>query len=70
MNGKFYHNKTPLTRPGTKALIFEAATRCAAWAPHRVDGWYLGPAMHLRQCKIILFHKMWFSYLLSKTITA
>merc|ERR1712115_476468 len=31
--------------PGTKALIYEAAARRAAWPPHAVDGWYLGPAM-------------------------
>ena len=46
MNGKFDYNKTLLAPPGTKALIFEAATRRAAWAPHAVNSWYLGPAMH------------------------
>ena len=45
MNGKLDYNKTPLAPLGIKALIFEVATRRAAWAPHAVDGWYLGPAM-------------------------
>ena len=31
MYSKFYYNKTPLAPPGAKALIFEAATRRAAW---------------------------------------
>ncbi len=45
LEGKFDYNKTPLAPPGTKALIYEAAAQHAAWAPHAVDGWYLGPAM-------------------------
>ena len=52
MYGKFNYNKTPLAPPGAKALIFEAASRRAAWAPHAVNGWYLGPAMnHYRAFK-------------------
>ena len=50
LNGKFDYNKTPLAPPGTKALIYEKATRKAAWAPHAVNGWYLGPAMHHCLC--------------------
>ena len=50
LEGKFDYNKTPLAPPGTKALIYEAATRRASWAPHAVDGWYLGPAMKHYRC--------------------
>ena len=46
MNGKFDYNKTPLAPPGAKVLIFEAASRRAAWDPRAVNGRYLGPAMH------------------------
>ena len=46
MFGKFDFNRTPLAPPGAKALIFEAASRRAAWGPRAVDGWYLGPAMN------------------------
>ena len=46
MFGKFDYSKTPLAPPGANALIFEAAPRRAAWVPHAVDGWYLGPAMN------------------------
>ena len=38
LEGKFDYNKTPLAPPGTKALIYEAAARRAAWALHAVDG--------------------------------
>ena len=50
LEGKFDNNKTPLAPPGTKTLIYEAAARRAAWAPHAVDGWYLGPAMKHYRC--------------------
>ena len=50
LEGKFDYNRTPLAPPGTKALLYEAAARRAAWAPHAVDGWYLGPAMHHYRC--------------------
>ena len=50
LEGKFNYNKTPLAPPGIKALIYEAAARHASWAPHAVDGWYLGPAMKYYRC--------------------
>ena len=50
LEGKFNWNATPLAPPGTKALIYEAPSRRAAWAPHAVDGWYLGPAMNHYRC--------------------
>ena len=41
--------------PGAKALIFEAASQRAAWGPHVVDGWYIGPAMdHYRALKFYI----------------
>ena len=55
MYGKFDYNKTPLAPPGAKALIFEAASRRAAWAPHAVNSWYLGPSMnHYREFKFFI----------------
>ena len=50
LDGAFDYNTTPLTPPGTQALIYEAPTRRTAWAPHAVDGWYLGPAMRHYRC--------------------
>ena len=57
LEGKFDYNKTPIAPPGTKALIYEAATRRKTWAPHAVNGWYLGPAMkHYRCGKYFIDH--------------
>ena len=50
LEGKFNYNKTPLAPPGTKALIYEATARRASWAPHAVDGWYIGPVLKHYQC--------------------
>jgi hypothetical protein len=41
----FKHNKTPLAPPGCKALIHKKPSQCRLWDPHRVKGWYLGPAL-------------------------
>ena len=43
LNGAFNFNLTPLAPSGTKALIFESSTNRRTWAPHGVEGWYLGP---------------------------
>lgn len=37
-------NRTPMAPPGSKVIIHEKPTVRATWAPHGVDGWYLGPA--------------------------
>ena len=50
LKGKFDYNTTPLAPPVTKYLIYEAPTRQATWAPHAVNGWYLGPAMNHYLC--------------------
>ena len=53
--GAFDFTKTPLAPPGTKVLAHEKPAKRQSWAPHGVDGWYIGPAMeHL--LKIRLWH--------------
>ncbi|KAL7527446.1 hypothetical protein ACHAXR_001968, partial [Thalassiosira sp. AJA248-18] len=42
--GIFDFNKTPLAPIGTKALIYEGPDTRASWAPHGIDGYYVGPA--------------------------
>ena len=42
--GAFDFNKTPFAPIGTKALIFEDPETRASWAPHGIDGWYVGRA--------------------------
>jgi hypothetical protein len=44
VHGSFDFNRTPLAPPGTRVLIHEPSTVRETWAPHAVEGWYLGPA--------------------------
>ena len=50
VHGAFDFNRTPLGPPGTRVLVHEKPTARATWAPHAVDGWYIGPAMHHYHC--------------------
>jgi len=45
LHGAFNFMATPLGPPGTKVIIHEKPTIRGTWAPHGVEGWYLGPAM-------------------------
>jgi hypothetical protein len=45
MHGAFDFNRTPLAPPCTKVLIHEKPNIRQIWAPHAVEGWYLGPAL-------------------------
>ena len=42
LNGAFDYNVTPLAPPGTKVIVHETPSKRAPWAPHGVDGWYIG----------------------------
>ena len=50
LEGTFDFTCTPLAPPGTPVIIHEKPTTCQTWAPHGMDGWYLGPALHHYQC--------------------
>jgi hypothetical protein len=50
INGSFDFNRTPLAPPGTKVLIHEKPSTRGTWAPHAVEGWYLGPAQRHYRC--------------------
>jgi hypothetical protein len=43
LEGNFDYNKTPLAPLGIKVVIHEKCGARRTWAPHGVDGWYLGP---------------------------
>ena len=45
LHGSFNYLATPLGPPGTKVIIHEKPKSRGTWAPHGVEGWYLGPAM-------------------------
>ena len=46
VHGTFNINLTPLAPPGTRVQVPEKPSIRETWAPHAVDGWYLGPALH------------------------
>ena len=48
--GNFNFNRTPLAPPGTCVLVHETTEQRASFAPHRVDGWYMGPSLDHYQC--------------------
>eukprot|EP00957_Ditylum_brightwellii_P105178 8017377-Ditylum_brightwellii.AAC.1 len=50
LEGMFDYNKTPLALPGTRALIYDDPNKRLSWAPHCVEGWYVGPAMEHYWC--------------------
>ena len=50
MNGKFDFNKTLIATLGTKVLGKEKPDVRGTWAPHAVDGWYIGPACKNYSC--------------------
>jgi hypothetical protein len=50
VHGAFDYNRTPFAPPGCKVLVHEKPAVRGTWAPHAVDGWYLGPAMKHYRC--------------------
>ena len=43
LEGAFDFTRTPLAPPGTRFIVHEKPTQRRTWAPHGVDGWYIGP---------------------------
>ena len=42
LNGAFDFNRTPLAPPGTRVMVHKTPNNRRTWAPHGVDGWYIG----------------------------
>ncbi len=64
VHGPFDFNATPLAPPGIRVLVHVKPEVRESWAPHAVDGWYLGPAMDsYRQ------YKVWINETSSERIT-
>ena len=53
MNGPFDFNRTPIAPLGTKVLVHEKPAVRGTWAPHAIDGWYVGPARQHYRCYTI-----------------
>ncbi|EEC45165.1 predicted protein [Phaeodactylum tricornutum CCAP 1055/1] len=54
LHGAFDYNRTPLAPPGTRVLVHVKPAVRETWAPHAVEGWYLGPALNHYRC-----HRVW-----------
>ncbi|EEC47130.1 predicted protein [Phaeodactylum tricornutum CCAP 1055/1] len=54
LHGAFDYNRTPLAPPGTRVLVHVKPSVREMWAPHAVEGWYLGPALNHYRC-----HRVW-----------
>jgi hypothetical protein len=50
INGAFDFDRTTLAPSGTKVLIHEKPSARGTWAPHAVEGWYLGPYQRHYRC--------------------
>jgi len=50
LHGPFDFNRTPIAPPGVRVLIHEKPAVRGTWAPHAVEGWYLGPALNSYHC--------------------
>ena len=50
IHGHFNFNRTPIAPLGTKVLVHEKPQNRASWDPHRVEGWYIGPALESYRC--------------------
>ena len=50
VHGNFDYNRTPLAPPGTRVLVHENPQNRETWAPHAVEGWYIGPALAHYRC--------------------
>jgi hypothetical protein len=48
--GQYDFNRAPFAPPGTRIIAHETPGRRRAWAPHRQDGWYIGPALKHYRC--------------------
>jgi len=48
--GNFDFNKTPLAVPGTKVIVHETPSQRRTFAPHGVEGYYVGPPLNTYRC--------------------
>ena len=48
--GNFNFNQTPLAPPGTCVLVHKTTEKRSSFAPHGIDGWYIGPSLDHYRC--------------------
>ena len=50
LEGIFDFNRTPMAPPGTSVIVYEQPAQCGTWAPHGLNGFYVGPALEHYRC--------------------
>jgi hypothetical protein len=55
--GQYDFNRAPMAPPGTRIIAHEAPSRRRTWAPHGLDGWYIGPALEHYLCYTVYITK-------------
>ena len=50
VHGPYDFNKMPLAPPGCLVLVYEPPDVRSSWAPHGIDGFYVGPAPNHYRC--------------------
>ena len=50
LNGAYNYNKSPLAPLGTRVIVNKNPEKRGTWAPHGVDGWYIGSAPEHYRC--------------------
>jgi len=59
IHGPYDFNAAPIAPIGVKVIIHEKPNHRESWAPHGVEGWYLGPALrHYRCYRVLAAHTM------------
>jgi hypothetical protein len=64
LNGQYNYNAHPIAPPGIKVLVHSKPDTRGTWAPHAIEGWYVGPALHSYRC-----YKCWIVETQSMRIT-
>ena len=57
LHGPINLTQTPIAPAGMKVVIFESTQQRASWAPHGVDGFYVGPALQHYRCHRVFVPK-------------
>jgi hypothetical protein len=55
--GQHDYNRAPMAPPGTRIIAHQTPGKRKTWAPHRQDGWYIGPELEHYRCYTVFITK-------------
>ena len=50
LHGPYNFDHEPIAPPGMRVTCFETPLQRASWAPHGIDGYYVGPSFNHHRC--------------------